>query len=169
MAEPFFFGKDAGCDVIDGKAKCTLNGASCTKNGEQGCTADFTYKATCSADKKSGDCQSFNTVDFLSKNDCRIGSNNVAASDETFDYRSRCFNGGKKSGFFWNNDSSCYKAECKNGGLFLTISGKSYQCVTNFQKISYKDTAFFTCPNIKDFCQQELAACKNDCYLNGRC
>jgi hypothetical protein len=43
--------------------------------------------------------------------------------------------------------------------------------LTSGQKIKFKGSAedYILCPDIKDFCAQENARCKDDCNLNGRC
>ena len=169
MAEPFFWGKGEGCSILTGD--CKYHGNSCAKKGDEGCFYDYTFQAVCKTDKFSNYCTFFTGTDF-DRHDCRVKENRDTNSDnlgEYFGLKSRCFNGSMKSGYR-SHGNMCYRSECQGGKVLVRIGTKTYQCLSEGQKISPNGfDGYVTCPDPKDFCAQDDAACKNDCSLNGRC
>lgn len=169
MAEPFFWGKDDGCSILSGD--CRYHGNSCKNKGDEGCFYDYTFQAICKTDKFSNYCTFFTGTDF-NKHDCRVKENRDGNSDnlgEYFGLRSRCFNGSMRSGYR-THGNMCYRSECQDGLVVVRIGDKSYYCREEGEKISPPGyDGYVLCPNARDFCEQDKAACKHDCTLNGRC
>ena len=169
MAEPIFWGRNAGCSILDGN--CAMHGKKCITKGEEGCFYDYTFQATCSSDQFSDMCTFFTGTDF-NVHDCRVLENRDSDSDalgEFFGFKSRCF-AGKLAANGYYQGNMCYKATCSKGAINLVIGNSSYQCLSSGQKIVPKGMKkYVICPDIKDFCDQLNASCDDDCSLNGRC
>lgn len=167
--EPFFWGKNAGCGIVDGK--CPLHGNPCTKAGDEGCFYDFTFQAECASDTFSNYCKFFTSTDF-NQHDCRASDNyhqNEKGLGEAFGPGSRCFQGELSKGVTVHKNL-CFKAMCIGSSVSISIAGTAYNCYTSGEKIYPKElSGFVTCPDVEKFCEQNRAACPEDCNLVGRC
>jgi len=169
MAEPYFWGKNEGCQLMTGK--CQFHSNTCNTDAAEGCFYDYTFQASCKGDTFTDDCKFFTGTDF-SQHDCRVPENkaiNDGHFGEYYGLKSRCFNGrikGKKR----LHGNMCYRSECRKGVISMRIGDQVYKCLYEGQKIKPTGVdGYVTCPDPKDFCAHDEALCENDCNLNGRC
>ncbi|CAD8156751.1 unnamed protein product [Paramecium octaurelia] len=171
QSEPFNWGKDEGCPIAQGQCAKGLR-EFCTA-GSEGCSSDFTGIASCSQnDVLTDGCGYWRAY---GNSDCRYNSD---FTSQLAQYGGYYGNDGKcflttlptKIGF-QGVVSDCFKAVCQDNVVTLTISNKSYQCVSSGQTINIKYSyysATVTCPDIKHFCNTQRI-CPNACSGVGTC
>lgn len=172
-AEPFFYGKNRGCQFFETN-ECHYYGKTCTDTATEGtsCFFDYTSRAYCDADYYIDDCQLFSFSD-MKTHDCRreeTRDESSASIKEEFGDGSRCIETNISIGGSVISNS-CYKSTCNElNQVVITIGGIEYICMSSGQILNPTGIqGTVKCPNLEDFCDYDNAKCPKECSLNGRC
>eukprot|EP01017_Pseudomicrothorax_dubius_P046903 TRINITY_DN8333_c0_g1_i3.p1 TRINITY_DN8333_c0_g1~~TRINITY_DN8333_c0_g1_i3.p1 ORF type:complete len:371 (+),score=55.93 TRINITY_DN8333_c0_g1_i3:620-1732(+) len=198
LAEPLFWGRGLGCDFLDtvciNSAGNPVQSYFCSKNGEQGCSADRNFKATCRtsatvaevppamsyfSNQSALDSFSDNCPYYLADEDCRV---NVTTSFNIFvdEYRgpgSKCFKGSlmkkqyKKYLDTKATRGNCLSYTCEGGILKVSVGSIVIPCQTaGLFQLDGDLVGTFECPDPAHFCQNlVIPTCPNLCSNNGEC
>lgn len=162
QAEQFSWGANKGCDFMTTQCS-TQYPEFCTSSKSLGCTPDYSAKSYCYYSSLSDSC---GISEYVSGYLCSSGVVHISTSKfEQYGGSSRCF----MTNYQGKSVPGCYKAQCLNGAIQISVSNNTYSCRQTGDIITVDNELKITCPNIQNLCSQISSSCPNDCSGLGVC